>query len=475
MEDHSSSAPRVPRTDPATLISRRSLVKVEIMLFLGLWLVYGLLINQKNIGMYGQSMTEAFVDKKRVSVESLTAWPWEYVGDVFHLDGHTYSNKNPGQAIISSIAYIHLKFMGISYSSDKYLAGALVIFFSTSLLTALGAVALYRLARDLAGRRTVIWPLAAALVWSVCTTQMAWAGVAWHDPLAAPMIVIGFYLIQRVRNGAIPHETARTYSFVAAFLLGMTVTTSGAFLSMAVIFGIYFLTMRRWNLLLPFFTGGVLGIAPLLLYNTIFFGSPHIFAYDLYFKLNAITPDIYLVLDWSNFTKKASDYYGLITSYAPILWIGLAGLLFLPSKFRREQLTVFAAILVLILYMFNITGLGVCGYGPRYLLPIMPFCSLGIVGLASFPTKTLRVLLGGAVFLVAFVSFRVNFVGAFGGALYCPVYNFAYPEYVQKLLTGPMPEFPLFTYLFPLFLVLCIWAIYSQSIVECYRSEFSEP
>lgn len=466
MEDNDRTAPPLVEATSRNRFSWKRIITLELILFFGLWFFYGMLINQKNIWMYGQSVTEAFVDQGRFSVENLTAWPWQNNGDCFDYEGHTYSNKNPGQGIISSIAYAHLKFFGITYSRDKYLAGALVIFFSTSLFTALGAVALFRLARDLAGRRTVIWPLAATLVWALGSSQMAWAGVAWHDPLAAPMILIAFYLLHRVRNASFPHETARTYSFVAAFLLGMTVTTSMTFVFMTIVFGIYFLSMRRWKLLAPFFIGGVAGIAPLLFYNTVNFGNPFSFPAVLYISITGAPADVYFLLDWGNFSKQVASYYELINWYVPVLWLGLAGLLFLPPKYRKEQLAVFGAIAVLLFYMLNVTGLGVCGYGPRYLLPIMPFCALGIVGLGRLPTKILKLLIGAAVFWIAFVSFRVNVVGAIYGALYCPVYTFAYPGYLEKIAAGPMLEYPLFSILLPFVVLLCVLAIWSHASTE---------
>ena len=390
MEHSDRTTPTAVQAPSGSRFSWKRIITVELMLFFGLWFVYGMLINEKNIAAAGQSVTEAVVDEHRFNVDNLTAWPHQYTGDVFVYEGHTYSNKNPGQGVITSIVYAHLRLFGISYARDKFFAGALVIFFSTSLLTAFGSVVLYWLARDLEGKRTIIWPLAAALIWGLCTTQMAFAGVAWHDPLAAPMLVIAVYLLQKIRNTSLSPEKARNLSILAGFLLGMTVTTSMTFLFMVVVFGIYFLAMRRWRLLVPFLLGGVVGIAPMVFYNTVNFGNPLSFPAVLYFEITGVPPDVYFFLDWVNFKSKVVLYYQLITWYAPVLWLGLAGLLLLPSRVRREQLFVFGAIAVLLLYMFNVTGLGVCGYGPRYLLPIMPFCSLGIVGLGLLPTKTLK-------------------------------------------------------------------------------------
>lgn len=439
----------------------RRVITLELMLFLGLWIFYGLLINTKNIDDFGQSVTEAIVDKRRLSVEDLKAWPVR--GDVFHFEGHTYSNKNPGQAIISSIAYAHLKLLGVSYEKDKMFAGALVIFFSSSLLTALAAVALFLLARDLLGSRSTLWPLGAALIWALCTTQTAFSGVAWHDVQAASMLVCAVYLLQKIRIAELSPQTERNLSLAAGALLGMVITLSMTFFFMVVVFGLYFLTLRKWELLKPFILGGIAGIAPLLAYNVVCFGNPFSFPAVLYFAHSGHPPDVYFYLDWNNFTSKAEAYYQQIIWYAPVLWFGAAGLFFLPSQVRREQLFIFAAVLVLLIYMFNVQGFGVCGYGPRYLMPIMPFLALGIIGLGRIPTRVLKLLMGAVIFYYAVLSLRINVLGAIGGAMFCNFAAYAYPDYSGRLFKGLLTEFPLFGLLLPFFLAWCVWAIYSQT------------
>jgi hypothetical protein len=454
-----------PMAEKATSGARSSWTRIltlELMLFFGLWLVYGMLITSKNIEEYGQSATEAIVDKHRFSVEKLTYWLVR--GDVFEFEGHTYTNKNPGQAFISSIAYAHLRLLGISYARDKFFAGALVIFFSSSLLTAFAAVLLFRMARDLEGRRTIIWPLAAALGWALCTTQMAFSGVASHDVVASPLLVIAVYPLLKIRDTSLSPEMARNLSVLGGFLLGMTITTSMTSFLMVVVFGIYFLSLRRWTLLIPFVLGGLAGVAPLLLYNAINFGNPFTLPAVAYLDSNPAFPrDIYFFLEWRNFTLRFQQYYDLITWYAPVLWWGLAGFLLLPWRVHRERMFIIRAIAVLYFYLCNVEGLGICGYGPRYILAIMPFCSLGIVGLGRIPTKIGKLLIGAAFFWTAFIAFRINAVGAIGGSMYCPVTTFAYWEYVDKIYRGPLPQFPLLGLLLPFFVLWCVWAVYSQA------------
>jgi hypothetical protein len=468
-------ADRLVTTDMPAFPSRpvtRRIHSVEIMMFMAVWLFCGLLINQKNIDDYPQHQIEAIVDYRRFSVEGLAAW--NLYGDVFDYkgQGRFYSNKNPGQAIIGSVAYAHLRAFGVTYTWDRTLTGALVVFFSSCLFTAFGAVVLFRLGRDLTDERSVVWPLAAAMIWALCTTQTVFAGVAWHDTLAATMLLTAFYLLQKLRLPYPDPRTPRTISVAAGFLLGMTLATSMSFLTMVGVFGLYFLSLRRWSLLTPLILGGLASSLLIPIYNTILFGDP--FLLPAVASFNQAPPDMvdaYFYLDWDNFSAKAIAYFYQLYWYVPVLWAGIVGLLLLPSKVRREQLFILAAILLLVFHMFNIKGMGVCGYGPRYLMSIMPFCCLGIAAYAAVPQQSLRLLIGLGVFCLAFISFQINAVGAAGGALFCNYGASGYNVWVHRLTTGPLPNFPLLRVLLPLAVFWIFWAIYSQSSKRCGMSE----
>ena len=130
----------------------RWLLTTEVILFLSLWLVYGLAINSSNLEEFGvqQSGVEAIVERHHFYVDGLTSWPVK--GDVFGYNGHTYSNKQPGQAMAGAVIYSVLRVFGFSYAKNRLVTAALVTFFTASLLTALAGVGVYRLAWDFDSR-----------------------------------------------------------------------------------------------------------------------------------------------------------------------------------------------------------------------------------------------------------------------------------------------------------------------------------
>jgi hypothetical protein len=426
---------------------------VALVLFFSLWLIYGAFINSKNIVDYGQATVEAIVDQHRFYVEDLPVWTR---GDDFDYQDHKVSNKQPGQAFICSVAYAQLRLLGISYGREKIVAGALVIFLTASFLTALAAAALFLLARDLDEKKRIIWPLAAALSWALGTTAFAYSGIAHHDAIATDFLIIAFFLLHRIRNADLTEKAQKSVGFLAGLLLGLTLTTSMLHFFMVSVFGIYFLTLCRWKVLLPLLIGGFLGVLPMLVYNTFLFGNPFLPPAMAQLKFTGDDGEVMFFLNSENFFEKLHVYYVQISEYLPVLWFGIAGLLFLPRKFRREQLFVAAAILALAIYVTNIQGLGTCAYGPRYLLPIMPFCALGIVGLGNLPTKVFRVVVFLALASVAAISTQINVVGAMMGAMFCNFAGYGYNDHVLNIQRGNLPQYPLLPYMVAL--LVALWA-----------------
>src|SRR5262245_20691805 len=121
-------------------------IRTELILFFILWLAYGLTINTRNLEDFSlqKSGIEAIVERHQFGVENLSSWP--VGGDVFGYNGHTYTNKQPGQTMAGSVAYFVIRLTGVSYGKNKFLAAALVTFLTSSLLTALAGIAVFRLA-----------------------------------------------------------------------------------------------------------------------------------------------------------------------------------------------------------------------------------------------------------------------------------------------------------------------------------------
>lgn len=427
--------------------------RLEILLFLSVWLVYGLTINSRNLEAFNlqQMGVEAIVERGTFYVEGSKSPKLQPLGDVFVYQGHKYAAKQPGQFMTGALPYFFLHLIGLDYLKNYLTTSALVTFFTASLMTALSVVALYGLARRMARTgASRFWPLAAALLYAFATTVLPYAGIAHHDAIASAFVILAFYFAFRLGPSLTEGRAPALLSIASGLFLGLTVTTSMLVFWPAIAVGLYFLSFRRWRLLPHFLLGLVAGLAPLLIYDAVNFGNPLLLP-----NVAGNYSDTFFRLDLDNFTGKLGFYLKWATLYAPLFLIGLAGLSLLPRFFGREKLAAVGAILILCAYIFNIDTVGTCQYGPRYLLPAMAFGCLGLVGFSYLESKSVRQVWSMLIAVIGLLSIIVNIVGAMGGAMYCNLAEHAFWPHLAVLRRGEWGAFPLFSWLF-IPAVLCI-------------------
>src|SRR5882724_4096426 len=108
--------------DRATIITR-----VEVVLFLCLWLGYGAAINSDNLIKFNlqQIGVEALVERHQFYLEGSAVpelWPG---GDVFFYQGHKFAAKQPGQSMAGASVYWVLNALGLRYANNYLLTSAL--------------------------------------------------------------------------------------------------------------------------------------------------------------------------------------------------------------------------------------------------------------------------------------------------------------------------------------------------------------
>jgi len=122
--------------------------------------------------------------------------------------------------------YFLLRIFGLTYLKNYLLTSALVTFFTASLVLAVSASAVFKIARELAAdREALFWPAGAALIYALATTTFSYSGIAHHDALATGYLVIAFYFIFQLSRRQV-EQHAYLKSCAAGLLLGLTITTS---------------------------------------------------------------------------------------------------------------------------------------------------------------------------------------------------------------------------------------------------------
>ena len=453
-----------------------SVVRLEVLIFLLLWFAYGMAVNSDNQFRFNlpHVSVEAMVERHQLYLEGSSLPELQPWGDVFLYHGHKYAAKQPGEAMAGAIAYFALRAAGLRYSENYYLTSALVTFLTTSLVLAASAVGVFGIARNLTrDAQSLFWPMLTTFAYALATTVFAYSGIAHHDALATGYLVLAFYFIFQISRHTRPFGRGTMLMSVAAgFLLGLTVTTSMLPFFMVLVCAIYFLSLRQGKLI-PFFLAAMLiGLLPLFIYDFQSFGNPFLLS-------NVVSadqfPDTFFRFGANNLAGKLVFYSSMLVVYVPSVAIGLFGLSYYPRALKRTPvfITLVALLVVLMVYVLNIDTLGHCQFGPRYLLPAMPFACLGIIGYTYLSTENERWLAGIIVVLVSLVSFVINLVGAVQGAMCCPDGRNALRNQLTLLVRGDVHHFPLAPWLFAPLLIctaLLAWKVWQGQNTRPHRT-----
>jgi hypothetical protein len=355
-----------------------------------------------------------------------------------------------------AIVYFFLHLLGLDYSHDYTLTSVLVSFFTTSLVTALAAVAVFATVRVLT-TGGLFWPLTCASIYGLGTTAFVYSGIAYHDAIAAGYLAIAFFFALLIAQRLVAGRVAKIVAASCGLLLGLTLTTSMLPFFMTCVVGLYVIWLQQWKLTALLLLGGVAGIAPLLWFNSVSFGNPFLNSY-----MAGGYPESMLHLNWSNSVAKVRLYLAEITFYVPVVWVGILGLVFFPRKFRREQIVLFGLLIAQTVQVLNIESHGGCHYGPRFLLPIMPFLCVSMCGVSYLRPRLVKALSISATMGLGAISILISATGALFTAMYCDVEQYALWPALQNLRSLKLSNFPLAIWLFVPLLLSVILLAYSM-------------
>ncbi len=460
-----SSSPRPGIISSAWILVRGH--RVELALFLCLWFTFGLAINSRNQFSFTlqQAGVEAIVERRQFSLEGSSTPQLQLhiyydgdkpISDAFIRDGRQYAAKQPGQSMLGAMIYSVLRLFGLTYAQHYLLTSALVTFFTTSFALSAAALAVFAIVREITSD-LFRWPIACALTYGLATTAFVYSGISLHDPIASSFLVVAFNLLVLISRRKLSRERAKVLSVLSGVLIGLTLTTSMLPFLMACCLCLFVLSLRRWDLSMFAFFGVIAGLLPLFVYNTICFGNPLLLA-----NVAGGYTDTFLQFRLSNFINKARFYSWEITSYVPIVWAGVFGLALLPREFRREQLAMAGLLVALAMQVLNIDSQGGCQYGPRYLVPAMPYACVGIAGFHFLRHGIVRILAQSAAIGLAIASFFISAIGAIHGAMYCDTQAYALGPALTAIRQGAWRDLPLAPWLaLPWFasLLMLIYAI----------------
>ena len=338
-------------------------------------------------------LTRAIVEQQRFAIDAYAA----NTGDTAARDGHIYCDKAPGQALLAVPVYA-LFMHGREATPANLNAAAYLITVVTAALP--GALAVWVLfALLMSWRAPVWWAVASALGYGLATLAWPYATLLFGHQLVAALLLFAFALLQGERAGA-------WRTIVAAGLcLGLACMVEYQALLGAVAIGA--LTARRGlRAMAALIVGALPPLLVLAFYHWQAFGAPWALAYEFStmphrhqgFFMGLGIPDLTVLREIS-----LGPYRGLFYS-APWLVLAMPGaLLWLRGPRAVDAMS---ALGVVVLYVWMNASLidwqGGWTYGPRFLVPTLPFLAVLVGGLGTLQWRSVvlaRVM--GAVMILA--------------------------------------------------------------------------
>ena len=313
-------------------------------------------------------------------------------GDVTIRNGHTYSNKAPGLAFVSVPAFFVAESAGVATTGDPTTMLWAIGLWSIVLPTLLLAL----LVRSRAERLAPGTGTAVAVVLGLGTLLLPFSGLLFSHPFSAFLVFAAFALLWCERDA----EPRLALVAAGGALAGYAVTTEYPNVVGAVLLGVY--ACARPGLLrraLAYGAGVVAGVLPLLVFDTLAFGSP----FDLSYRSRPLQGGA-----GANEAGLGRGLFGIalphpsaafdvlfstrgLFTLAPVLVAGVVGLVLLFRARRAEALVVGGLSVSYLVWDSAFSNpFGGLDPGPRYLITILPFLAVPLaLALRAFPLPTL--------------------------------------------------------------------------------------
>ena len=343
-------------------------------------------------------------------------------GDKALVDGHYYSDKAPGLALVSippvALARPVLDAVGIDSAGPKALTllTYLVTLLGVALPTALAAFGIYWLAQRLGASSA--GATFAAVAFGIATPIWAYATLFWGHALTAALLFGGFAAAVCLRDRGSPRRDLLLGGLVGvsvgwAVVSEFTAAIPALLIAALAAKHVWERTKALRARVLIAVAGGALACGAVLIgYNVLSFGSPFEFGYTHTVNFPQMKQGFFGVSapDVSVLGEVLFGRYRGLLYLAPVVAAAPIGLYLLAKK-REQWATVAVAAAIPVYFLLVNAGYatwdGGWTYGPRFLAPAIPFLCFPLAFAWTRARALLRLpllallLWGGALSLVA--------------------------------------------------------------------------
>ncbi len=383
----------------------------EFRIFLTVWLVYIFFIS----GYGGNWMANSMLGLSASIVDDHTFSIDKYVKgneDNAFFKGHYYSGFAPGASFLAAPLYFIFKpaFMLLpqgllGYPANQIniiLLNIIVTIFITALLAALTSVLVYKFLGNFTKKESA--KIIITMIFSFSTLYFLYSTTFDAKIIATFFSFAAFYILFKMKKSK---KLKSSYIFYSGLLLGFAVIIEYSEAIALAVLSVYLLTFLRNKKLILFVIGALIPLLLLLAYNQAVFGNPLTNPYA-YRASESLLSGYNL-----GFGLGAKALYGLSFSpfrgfffYMPVMLISLYGLYYW-FKSKRDIAELFVVLSLFVLFFLYNASMkselfwsAGCSFGPRHLLPVIPFFILPLAFVIGKIESFIVLLLGGLSFLV---------------------------------------------------------------------------
>lgn len=333
--------------------------------------------------------------------------------DISVFAGKVYPNKPPGTVFLAVPVYwiiFQIESL-LSVDPDDWWVQTLNFYlstvFSVGIVTALGGVIFYLVLLRLFPSLPDWVPMATTLTYGLGTLVFPFATLMFDHALLATISLGAFWLLVVEGHGGFSSFRSSLSYFLTGTLCGLSIVVNYSALLTAACLSFYGLWTAKNRL--SFILFGVVGSAlPLLLllwYHFVCFGNP--FATANTYQFGMFQADNAMLFGMLALPTLDIAYQLLFSSYrglfftSPVLLFALLGIVFTIYSGRQRREAIFIASVFVVQLLMNSAFNGWhagWSFGPRYLIPLLPFLCLM---LAPMFHQLPRLTIGLAVLSIA--------------------------------------------------------------------------
>ncbi len=374
---------------------RREILLVTLLLF-----CYGFFQQQPAWNEYSRyDLVRALVDHGTTRIDEYQ----DNTGDKAYYQGHWYSDKAPGTALLGAPIYV-LETATAHLAGHQTLHDITAIqglaFVESGVATAVLVLLLIRFLGPLVGEG---WALVVGLGYALGSIAFPFATMFFGHAASTAALFASFSVLRRWRS-----SRGRWEPFVAGLLAGLAVLIEIPTLIGVAVLGLYALWIGRRGAL-AFVLGGLPLAAVFAVYNWVSFGSPINLGYMnlLPGSFASGMSEGILGVGWPRLETAGDLLLGPrgLLRLTPWFLAALAGLVALRDRRVRAEVVVCATIALLFVVYNAGYYLPFGGWtpGPRFLLPALPFAAV-LVGLVPARLRLFTALLVAASVAAMFVA-----------------------------------------------------------------------